>query len=90
MTTNAYYFIMEMESDIRQAKKLFKNKGKIRLTKIKHSTWHYQAEFECWGGHKVYSLKTDLTLDRVKEILSTGADLHYIIRSINTLDMFDK
>ena len=87
---NTYYFIDECSIDTERARKIFKDKGKIRKSKIKHSTWHYNEEFECFCGHEVYELKTDLSLEVVKEMILKGVDLHYIYMSINTFDNFDK
>jgi hypothetical protein len=82
-----YYFITECMEDLKQVKRLMRGKGKIVPTSkyIKHRSWHYSEEFECWCGHEPHTLKTTLTLEQVKDILVAGTDLHYVLRSLSSI-----
>jgi len=82
-----YYFVTECMWDLKQVKRLMRGKGKIVPTSkyIRHESWHYSEEFECWSGHETYTLKTTMTLRQVMDRLSTGTDLHYVLRSLDSI-----
>jgi hypothetical protein len=82
-----YYFVIECMSDLKQVKRLMRGKGTIVPTSkyVRHESWHYSEEFECWQGHETYTLKTTMTLIQVMNKLSAGTDLHYVLRSLDSI-----
>jgi hypothetical protein len=85
---NTYYFEFEIPTvDRKEMKRIFNGKGKIRITK-KVTNETYDDELG-WCGTKLYQLKTDLSLDTVKELVETGSDLHYVYDSIDYATKWD-
>ena len=85
---NTYLFIVECEdADIKEMKRLLNGKATIRKTKKLHNATYFE-EFECWCGHTIYALKTNMELNEIITILKSGNDLHYAYQTINTKKNF--
>ena len=86
---NTYYFITEIDTaDIKEAKRVFGDKAKFRSTGKLLNGGYWSDELECLCGHKIYKMKTDLSLEECKKILREGEDLHYIYDTINPKETF--
>ena len=80
--TYTYKFITEIDTaDIKELKRVLKNKAKIRKTN-KLLNPFYSEEFQCICGEPIYQMKSDLDLNTLKQLINTGRDLHYVYRSI--------
>jgi hypothetical protein len=85
---NTYYFKFELPTpDRKEMKRILNGKGKIRITK--RFANDLLNDYLGWCGSKLYQLKTDLSLDAVKELVDTGEDLHYVYDSIDYAGNWD-
>ena len=83
MPLYTYWFIAEMDSDVKKLRAFMKPHSKItKLRRLHNPT--YSEEFDCIVGHPIYKLKAELPLHRIKWMWQTYVpDTHYCHQSLN-------